>query len=158
MKQSHLIECLQKSGLIQFVLPNGERVAPHFHITEVGLNIRHFVDCGGTERKERYISLQLWVADDTEHRLSPAKLLSIIQKAMPIIGSEDLDVEVEYQGQSICRYGLAFDGTFFHLTAKQTRCLAEDQCGITPKKRTINLTDLTPMNSASCAPGSGCCS
>ena len=158
MRCSQLIKCLHESEKLGFFLPNGQMIAPHFHITEVGLNTRHFVDCGGTERKEQNISLQLWVADDTEHSLSPAKLLSIIQKAMPLIGPEDLDVEVEYQEQSISRYGLAFDGEEFHLTVKQTRCLAEDQCGITPKKRTMPLSDLTPVNSASCAPGSGCCS
>jgi hypothetical protein len=160
MKKSHFIHCLREPGPIQFILPDGQRVAPHFHITEVGLTTRHFVDCGGTVREEQHLSLQLWVADDTEHRLAPLKLLSIIQTALPLIEPKGLDVEVEveYQNQSISRYGLAFDGTAFHLIAKQTGCLAEDQCGFTPQKHIRPLSEITPINEAICSPGTGCCS
>jgi len=158
MKCTQLIKFLHEIEELEFFLPGGQIIAHHFHITEVSHNTRHFVDCGGTVRMERNISLQLWVAHDTQHRLSPSRLLSIIQKAMPLIGAEDLDVEVEYQDQSISRYGLAFDGEAFHLIAQQTRCLAEDQCGITPQKPIRQLADLAPMNAAICSPGSGCCS
>ena len=54
---------------LKFILPNGQFIPAHFHITEVGLNTRHFIDCGGTERIEKKVNLQLWVEDaDKEHR------------------------------------------------------------------------------------------
>jgi hypothetical protein len=126
MKCAQLNKYMHESEKLEFFLPNGQVIAPHFHITEVGLNTRHFVDCGGAERIDQNIRLQLWGAHDTEHRLSPTKHMSIIQKTMPLIRSEDINLEVEYQEKSISRYGSAFDGISFHLTTKQTRCLAED--------------------------------
>lgn len=158
MKLSQLIHFLQETQQLRFYLPNGRAIAPHFHVTEAGLTTKQFMDCGGSYRTEKYISFQLWVADDTDHRLSPEKLQGIIRMAAPLIGNEDLDVELEYQDQSIGRYGLAFDGTSFHLTAKQTRCLAEDQCGITPAKTKTKLSEIADPNRSCCSPGSGCCS
>ena len=59
-------------------LPDGSYVPPHFHLNEVGLITKHFVDCGGIERQEKTASLQLCVADDYSHRLTPKKFLKIV--------------------------------------------------------------------------------
>ena len=56
-------------------------VPAHFHITEVGNIMRNFIDCGGVQRQENKINLQLWVDSDTDHRLKPTNLLNILQLA-----------------------------------------------------------------------------
>ena len=72
--KEHLINAEQ----VNFILPNGTIVPEHFHVTEVGLISKHFIDCGGTIRDENVVNFQLWNANDTEHRLKPEKLLKII--------------------------------------------------------------------------------
>ena len=71
---------LHLSGLDQliFTLPDGQEVPHHFHVTEVGKVQRHFIDCGGTVRKEEVINFQLWQDADVDHRLRPDKLVNII--------------------------------------------------------------------------------
>lgn len=56
---------------LAFVLPNGQHVPSHFHVTEIGKIDKHFIDCGGTERHESVINFQLWNANDYDHRLHP---------------------------------------------------------------------------------------
>ena len=63
---------------LRFVLPDGQLVPAHAHVTEVARVDKHFVDCGGTRRAESYCRLQVWVADDTDHRLPAAKLHRIL--------------------------------------------------------------------------------
>ena len=55
---------------------------------------------------------------------------------------EDLPIEVEYQGETIGKYGLSFNGQKFILVSQQTNCLAQDKCGIPPVKKKISLADL----------------
>lgn len=157
MKLSEFRQALSNVKQLDFLLPNGAFIPSHFHITEAGLITRHYIDCGGTVRIEKYINFQIWVADDTDHRLNPEKLEKIIQIAEPLWGSEDLNIEVEYQEKSISRYGIYFNGTHFLLQAKQTECLAKDKCGVPPEKVKIKLSELQPAASTCCTPGGGCC-
>ena len=69
----------------------------------------------------------------------------------------DLEVEVEYQSDTIGKYGLDFNGKEFLLTTKQTACLASDACGIPAEKLKIKLSDLQAIEQSSCTPGGGCC-
>ena len=78
MNLSSLKKFLETANHLTIQLPNGSLVPAHFHITEIGLLSKHFIDCGGTVREEKVATLQLWTADDVEHRLSPTKLHSII--------------------------------------------------------------------------------
>ncbi len=135
---------------LAFVLPNGQHVPSHFHVTEIGKIDKHFIDCGGTERHESVINFQLWNANDYDHRLHPKKLQNIIRLSERKLNLEDLKIEVEYQGETISKYGLEFDGKRFLLTQQFTDCLAKDSCGI-PK------ADVHADSAAGCAPGSGCC-
>jgi len=66
---------------LRFQLSNGSFVPAHFHITEVGNVTRNYIDCGGVQRQENKLNLQLWVASDTNHRLKPNHLLNIVQLA-----------------------------------------------------------------------------
>jgi hypothetical protein len=138
-------------------LPNHSFVPAHFHITEVGLITKNFIDCGGTVRQEKVINFQLWEANDFDHRLAPNKLLGIIEKSEAIFNFDDLEIEVEYQTDTIGKFGLNFDGISFQLTNKETACLAEDACGIPASKQKVKLVDLGSSASACCTPGGGCC-
>jgi len=155
MKLSEIKKELKQLNTIAFQLPNGELVPNHFHVTEVGKITKHFIDCGGTERKETVVNFQLWNANDYDHRLHPEKLLNIIELSEKTLGIEDLDIEVEYQAETIGKFGLDFNGTNFVLTTKQTDCLAQDQCGIPAEKPKLQFSDIQTGNS--CTPGSGCC-
>lgn len=155
MKISEVKSILSRVANISFQLPNGDYVAPHFHVTEVGKVSKHFIDCGGTVRKENVANFQLWNANDYDHKLHPEKLLQIIELSEEKLALGDLPIEVEYQGTTIEKFDLDFNGTNFILVAKQTDCLAPDQCGIPNEKQKVNITEIN--NSNSCAPGSGCC-
>ena len=155
MTLSEIKNKLQQLEQIGFQLPNGELVPSHFHVTEIGKITKHFIDCGGTLRNEEVVNFQLWNADDYDHRLHPEKLLDIIELSERVLGIEDLETEVEYQGDTIEKFGLDFDGKNFLLTNKQTDCLAKDKCGIPEEKPKIKLVELA--NESSCTPGGGCC-
>jgi hypothetical protein len=155
MKLSEIKKHLNTADSVNFILENGVRVPDHFHVTEVGVITKQFIDCGGTIRNEKVANFQLWNANDVEHRLKPAKLLNIIRLSEEQLGMEDLEIEVEYQGATIGKYALGFDDNDFILLAKQTACLAEDSCGIPQEKKKLSLTDL--INQNACTPGGGCC-
>ena len=157
MKLSEIKEALKKLETIAFELPDGSLVPRHFHVTEVGKVSKHFIDCGGTVRKEEVANFQLWEANDYDHRLHPEKLVNIIELSEKVLGLKDLEIEVEYQGTTIGKYGLDFNGSNFLLTTKVTDCLAKDQCGVPAVKVKRNLSQLQKEETASCAPGSGCC-
>lgn len=147
MKISQIKAALAQLNAVNFRLPDGFYLPPHFHVTEVGLVTKHFIDCGGTERKETVANFQLWEAGDYDHRLAPQKFLHILTLCDKVLGSDDLDIEVEYQQSTIGKFGLDFDGTDFILTTKSTACLAQDACGIPDKAQA----------SSCCSPKAGCC-
>src|SRR6187402_2480411 len=139
MKLSEIKQVLNKVETVDFQLPNGTFVPEHFHVTEIGLINKNFIDCGGTVRKETVVNFQLWDANDFEHRLKPKKLLDIIQLSEKVLGIEDFEIEVEYQDTTIGKYDLGFNGENFELLSKQTACLAKDQCGTPSEKPKVRL-------------------
>lgn len=149
MTFSEVKSALATVDTLIFRLENGLLVPEHFHITEVGLIDRHFIDCGGTIRNQKTVNFQLWNAGDYSHRLKPAKLLNILKHSERKLGIEDLEVEVEFQSETIGKYDLDFDGKTFVLKSKQTACLAADACGIPPAQQ--------EAQPSGCIPGSGCC-
>jgi hypothetical protein len=155
MKLSEIKKHLSNAVAVNFELQNGASVPEHFHVTEVGVVTRHFIDCGGTIRNEKVANFQLWDANDFEHRLKPGKLLHIIKLSEEKLGMEDLEIEVEYQAETIGKYDLDFNGNNFVLVSKHTACLASDRCGIPKEKLKVNLAELSAANS--CKPGGGCC-
>lgn len=148
MKISEIKKTLPSLQAVNFRLPDGSYVPSHFHVTEVGLVTKHFIDCGGTERKETVANFQLWEAGDYNHRLAPQKFLHILNLCQKVLGNDNLDIEVEYQQSTIGKFGLDFDGKDFVLTTKQTACLAQDACGIPDKQQKA---------SSCCTPAGGCC-
>ena len=157
MKLNKIKEYLNQLETIAFQLPDGSLVPNHFHVTEVGKIDKHFIDCGGIVRNESVVNFQLWEADDYDHRLHPEKLVHIIELSEKVLGLEDLEIEVEYQGDTIGKFGLDFDGTNFLLTVKKTDCLARGACNILEGKQKVRLSDLQKEETNCCAPDSGCC-
>lgn len=157
MKLSELTNHLQSVSELNFNLPEGTKIPAHFHLTEIGLMSKHFMDCGISVHQEKWATLQLWVADDTAHRLQPATFLKIIANSEKIIGKEDLEVEVEYQSDTIGRYGLDFDGINFILTTKQTACLALEKCGFPVEKPKVLIAEMTKAVESCCTPNGSCC-
>ena len=157
MKLSEIKSELKKLTQIAFQLPDGKLVPSHFHVTEVGIITKHFIDCGGTVRNEKVVNFQLWEANDVDHRLAPQKLKDIISLSEKVLEVEDAEIEVEYQGDTIGKYGVEFNGKYFELTSTTTNCLAQDKCGIPADKLKVNLNDLKNKSQSCCAPGGGCC-
>ena len=132
-------------------LPDGALVPAHFHLTEFGVVTKDFVDCGGTFRRERRATLQLWTAeDDRDHRLSGERLLDILEMGSRHFDADELEIQVEFQGaRTIEVFGLEADAEgALRLVGTQTACLAEEACGIPLPMATV---------AGACAPGSGCC-
>ena len=147
MKLSEIKTILATAQSVDFILENGNAVPEHFHVTEVGSVSKHFIDCGGTIRTESKTNFQLWDANDFEHRLKPQKLLNIINLSEQKLGLTDSEIEIEYQSDTICKYGLDFNGKQFVLTSLHTACLAKENCGV----------PVTQTEKACCSPAGGCC-
>ena len=154
MKLSEIKTILATAEAVSFQLENGSFVPEHFHVTEVGRVTKNFIDCGGTTRNETKVNFQLWDANDYEHRLKPKKLLDIIALSEKKLGIEDWEIEVEYQNETITKYGLDFNGKDFILTTKYTACLALDLCGIPAVQSVISTVKEV---ASCCTPGGGCC-
>lgn len=156
MKLSEIKQHLANAKSVNFKLEDGTMVPEHFHVTEVGIITKDFIDCGGVVRHEKVANFQLWNAEDYEHRLKAGKLLDIIGLSEKVLGMEDLEIEVEYQSQTIGKYDLGFDGTDFLLLSKQTACLAPRACGVPEVKPKLQMQNLAASGSV-CIPGGGCC-
>lgn len=129
-----LLEAHSGEG-IHWRLPDASYVPVHYHITEVGRLRKDFIDCGGTVRSSSSCVLQVWVADDKEHRLESAKLLGIIKAAEALSIEDELPVEVEYDSGVISQYPIVGSehtscGLIFYLGGKHTACLAPQKCGV----------------------------
>lgn len=153
MRVSHFDRLLRQHATdqLRFALPDGTLVPAHFHVTEVGRVEKRFIDCGGTRRTEAACVLQVWVADDRDHRLAAGKLSGILGLASDLLAGQDLAVEVEFERGVVSQYPVTGsehqDGLLlFHLGLKHTDCLAKDRCGI----------PVTGNASPGCC-GPGCC-
>ena len=61
--------------------------------------------------------------------------MNIIELSESKLGLTDEEIEVEYQGETIGKYGMDYNGNNFLLVSKTTDCLAKDKCGIPEEKR-----------------------
>ena len=132
---------------LRFRLPTGGLTPLHVHFTEVARHEKRFVDCGGVLRTEVTARIQVWCADDTEHRVGTNKAFQILERGADLIDTKDLPLEVEYNFPLLTIFsvlGSVVEGQelIFLLGAKMTYCLAPDIC--------------LPSTS-NCKPGSGCC-
>jgi hypothetical protein len=137
MNVIELKSCLQASPdhNVSILLPDGDRVPRHFHVTEVGHVTKKFVDCGGTFRSSETCVLQTLVGSDDHHRLTAGRLAHILDLAKPVLPIADLPVEIEYEDGVISQFPLQDimeEGASFalRLGLKHTDCLAKDKCGM----------------------------
>jgi hypothetical protein len=124
----------------RFIMPDGDQIPAHFHITEVGHITKRFIDCGGKlhEKKDTCL-LQTYVADDVEHRLKAGTFAKILQLGDQVLPHDDLEVELEYEDCAITQSPITsaeFTGEYIELQLgeKHTDCLAKASCGIDGEK------------------------
>lgn len=156
MKLSEFKKIVETVDNLSFELPNGEFVPSHYHVTEVGSVTKNFIDCGGTIREERNVNFQLWYSNDVDHHLKPQRLLDIINLSESKLNLQDGEIEVEYQMDTIGKFGMDYNGKNFVLVSKSTDCLALDECAVPAKKTKIDLSDMVTSTNG-CSPDGGCC-
>lgn len=135
MKLSELKSLLQKypEAAPRFLLPGGEPIPSHFHVTEVGQVTKRFIDCGGKlHPPTETCLLQTHVGEDFEHRLNARRFAKILELGGRILSSDNLEVEVEYDAGVAAAYSIGtahFNGTDLELelTGKRTACLAQER-------------------------------
>ena len=118
---------------VRFQLPDGQLTPAHAHVTEVARIDKHFIDCGGTVRKESTWRLQTWVAQDYDHRLSASKLAGILEKGSKTLDSEDLEMDVEHDVGFVTQFSLGSascrgEEVVLQLAGRHTACLAPEKC------------------------------
>jgi hypothetical protein len=122
---------------VSILRPDGTAIPAHYHLTEVGHVAKNFVDCGGKFRASEMCVLQTHFASphDDGHRLTAGKFAMILDLAKPILPTEDLPVEVEYEAGVISQAPLTGvsvvnGGLQLQLGSKHTDCLAKEKCGL----------------------------
>ncbi|MEZ7920713.1 MAG: DUF6428 family protein [Akkermansiaceae bacterium] len=136
MKRLKLVLGENPGKSVQLVLPGGEAVPQHFHVTEIGGVRKDFIDCGGTQRVNSTCLIQCWVATDVDHRIGTKKVLKIVEMGEKVLAGDFLPVEIEYEEGVISQYPLddlevTNEAVVFRLTTKHTDCLAKEKCGVT---------------------------
>jgi len=116
----------------RFLLPDGDLIPAHAHVTEVGHVTKRFIDCGGEIGQQESVVLQTWVGDDTEHRLTADRFAKILQLGERVLPGDDLPVEVEYDCCVVAQYpidGVELNGDHLDilLGSKRTQCLARER-------------------------------
>lgn len=138
MKLNELKSILRSHPSIypRLILPDGDRIPAHFHITEVGHVTKRFIDCGGTlHDKTDTCLLQTYVAGDLDdHRLDAGTFAKILDLGAQVLPHDDVDVEVEYDCCVVAQYPVATARVAgqhieLQLGEKHTDCLAKEKCG-----------------------------
>src|SRR5437764_14804319 len=81
----------------RFVLPNGDYIPAHAHVTEVGYVVRNFIDCGGLTGKEEKVVLQTHLGSDDDHRLRSDRFSKIMQLGNHVMTNTALHAYFEYE-------------------------------------------------------------
>ncbi|WP_395046883.1 DUF6428 family protein [Flavobacterium sp.] len=157
MKLSEFKNQLENVTQLEFVLQSGQKVPSHFHITEIGMATKQFTDCGNTFRVSKKATLQLWTSVDFYHRLEPNKVISIIEATSGMFDGEDLEIEIEFQQETVGKFGLEYIDNQFVLTNTKTDCLAKTNCRIPVEKIKVKINELQENLTSCCAPNSNCC-
>jgi hypothetical protein len=114
------------------MLPDGDYIPAHAHVTEVGHVVRNFIDCGGLTGKEEKVVLQTHVGSDVDHRLRSDRFGRILQLGSRVIPSADLNVDVEYDCCVVAQYPITKatpDGEHLNLILQRgrTQCWARER-------------------------------
>ena len=134
MKLSDLRSSLEQhpGTFPRFVLPDGDFIPAHAHVTEVGHVTKSFIDCGGVTGKSETVLLQTHVGRDTDHRLKSDRFAKILELGQRVLPHDQLEVEVEYDCCVVAQYpvedvkpaGAHLD---IVLGKRRTQCLAQER-------------------------------
>lgn len=134
MKLSDLRAVLEEypDTLPRFVLPDGDYIPAHAHVTEVGHVSKSFIDCDGVTGKSETVLLQTHVGQDTDHRLQSDRFAKILQLGERVLPHDRLEVEVEYDCCVVAQYpvaGVKPAGKYLDviLEKRHTQCLARER-------------------------------
>ena len=134
MKLSDLRAVLkqQPDSFPRFVLPDGDLIPAHAHVTEVGYVVKNFIDCGGITGKSETVLLQTHVGQDTDHRLKSDRFAKILQLGERILPHDQLEIEVEYDCCVVAQYPVsevrpAGKHLDVVLGKRRTQCLAQER-------------------------------
>lgn len=151
MTLSHLRSVLEKhpESFPRFVLPDGDFIPAHAHVTEVGHVLKNFIDCGGVMGKSETVLLQTHVGHDTHHRLKTDRFAKILQLGGKVLPHDQLEVEVEYDCCVVAQYPVSEvkpSGGHLDLILgkRRTQCLARE------RRKTASAD-------ACCGTGAVCC-
>jgi hypothetical protein len=116
----------------RFILPSGELIPAHAHVTELGYAVTNFIDCGGLTGKTEAVVLQTHVMNDTEHRLTSERFARILDLGDRVLPHDRLDVEVEYDCCVVAQYPIAEakpmgEHLDLILENKRTQCRARER-------------------------------
>ena len=119
----------------RFILPQGDHIPAHAHVTEVGHTAKNFIDCGGVTGRTETVLLQTHVGNDTDHRLTSERFGKILQLGDQVLPHDGLDVEVEYDCCVVAQYPIASatrSGEYLDLilAKKRTQCLARERSAL----------------------------
>jgi hypothetical protein len=151
MKFSDLGAVLEKhpDSFPRFVLPDGDFIPAHAHVTEVGHVVKNFIDCGGVTGKSETVLLQTHVGQDADHRLKADRFAKILQLGERVLPHDQLEVELEYDCCVVAQYPVSEvkpsgDDLDVVLGKRRTQCLAQERRNAAPAD-------------ACCATAAACC-
>ncbi|MFL6520069.1 MAG: DUF6428 family protein [Chthoniobacterales bacterium] len=134
MKFAALREILEQhpGTLPRFILPDGDVIPSHAHVTEVGHVVKNFIDCGGLTGRNESVVLQTHVGRDIDHRLRADRFAKILQLGARVLPTEQLDVEIEYDCCVVAQYPVrevnpAGEHLDVLLGKRRTQCLAQER-------------------------------
>jgi Family of unknown function (DUF6428) len=134
MKLADLRAVLEEhpNTLPHFVLPDGDSIPPHAHVTEVGHVVKNFIDCGGVTGRSETVVLQTHVGKDIDHRLNSGTFAKILKLGERVLPHDQLEVEVEYDCCVVAQYPVAEvrpagDRLDLVLGKRHTQCLAQER-------------------------------
>src|SRR5437660_12191338 len=116
----------------RFVLPDGDYIPAHAHVTEVGYVVRNFIDCGGLTGMQEKVVLQTHVGTDADHRLRSDRFAKILHLGNRMFSDTDLDIDVEYDCCVVAQYPISearVEGEHLNLILQRgrTQCRASER-------------------------------
>jgi hypothetical protein len=134
VKLSDLRAVLEKhpDSFPRFILPDGDYIPAHAHVTEIGHVSKKFIDCGGVMGTTEKVLLQTHVGRDIEHRLRSDRFAKILQLGERLLPHDQLEVEVEYDCCVVAQYPItdvkrAGEHLDLLLGKRHTQCLAQER-------------------------------
>lgn len=146
MKVKFFKNILRNGGKVSFLLPEKKYFPGHFHVTEVAKVTKNCVDCGGESRQFNFVTLQLWLGDDFDHRINSQTMKNIMENIESCCDEWDIKVELDsgtiglYDIGEVILYanqinnsnktGYGNENITFQLERTYTNCLAPQKCGL----------------------------